>query len=154
MTPRASEPAQFDLSRWGAHLGRALRRRCPNCGGGPLFRRWIVMSTRCPQCHLLTDRGEPDYFLGSYVINFVVAEFTIAFSALGAILWLWPDVDWNLVKWGLMATIIPVPIVFYPWARTLWLAVDLVMRPPTLADLDAHGENLVREAPTPPPAER
>ena len=111
------------------------------------------MSTRCPQCHLLTDRGEPDYFLGSYVINFVVAEFTIAFSALGAILWLWPDVDWNLVKWGLMATIIPVPIVFYPWARTLWLAVDLVMRPPTLADLDAHGENLVREAPTPPPAE-
>lgn len=138
----ASEPVQFDARRWTRHLGRALRRRCPNCGGGPLFRRWIVMRRSCPDCHLLTDRGEADYFLGSYVVNFVTAEFVIALGALAAVLWSWPDVDWMLLKWSLMATIVPVPVLFYPWAKTLWLAIDLSLRPPTLADLEAHGENL------------
>jgi hypothetical protein len=47
-----------------------------------------------------------------------------------------------LLKWSLMATIVPVPVLFYPWAKTLWLAIDLSLRPPTLADLEAHGENL------------
>lgn len=100
------------------------------------------MARHCPRCHLLTDRGEPDYFLGSYVVNFVVAEFVIAIGALMAITWSWPDVDWNAVKWGLMGTMIPVPILFYPYAKTLWLAIDLVLRPITLSDLEGHGENL------------
>ena len=137
-----ADPSQLRFERWWTHLSRALKRRCPNCGGGPLFRRWIVISRSCPQCHLLTDRGEADYFIGSYVVNFVTAEFMIALGALVAIGSMWPDVDWTRIKWALWASIIPVPIFFYPWAKTIWLAIDLVLRPATLSDLEAHGENL------------
>lgn len=99
------------------------------------------MRHSCPRCHLILDRNEPDYFLGSYVINFVTAEFIIAAGTLGAILYTWPDVPWNGIKWTLIALMVPVPFVFYPFAKTLWLAIDLTLRPPTWADFEGHGEN-------------
>jgi uncharacterized protein (DUF983 family) len=136
-----SDPLQLDLRRALTHVGRALRLRCPHCGGGPLFRRWLVVRASCPTCHLVLDRGEPDYFIGGYLVNFVAAELAIALGALGAVLWTWPDVPWNGIKWALLALMVPLPIVTYPWAKTLWLAVDLTLRPVTLADLAGHGEN-------------
>jgi hypothetical protein len=33
------------------------------------------------------------------------------------------------------------PILFYPFAKCIWLAMDLVFRPLTLQDLEGHGEN-------------
>ena len=122
-------------------LTRGLRRRCPNCGGGPLFRRWLVMRATCPRCHLKLDRGEPDYFLGGYVVNFVAAELLIVAVAFAAAVLTWPDVPWKAIQWGLLLLMVPVPILFYPFAKSLWLAVDLVFRPVTLADLEGHGEN-------------
>jgi uncharacterized protein (DUF983 family) len=145
--PARRDPVQFDLSRALTHLGRALRLRCPNCGTGGLFRRWIVMRRTCPGCHLILDRGEADYFIGGYVVNFVTAEFIIALGALGAIWATWPDVPWGTVKWGLILLMVPAPLVTYPFAKLTWLAIDLILRPPTLSDLEGHGENL-------PPAER
>ena len=129
------------------HLRRALVLRCPNCGGGGLFRRWVLMRKTCPTCHLITDRGEADYFMGGYVVNFVTAEFMIAFIAFGVVLATWPEVPWNGLKWGLLSVMIPAPFVTYPFSKTVWLAIDLTLRPPTLSDLDGHGENVPREEP-------
>lgn len=33
-------------------LRRGLRRRCPQCGQGKLFRRWYHLEDRCPYCSL------------------------------------------------------------------------------------------------------
>ena len=99
------------------------------------------MERTCPRCHLILDRNEPDYFLGSYVINFVTAEFIIALGTLASVLLTWPDVPWTTIKWSLLALMVPVPILFYPFAKTLWLAIDLSLRPPTWSDLAGHGEN-------------
>lgn len=141
------DPVQFQLGRALRHLGRALRLRCPNCGQPGLFRRWIHLRHSCPRCHLILDRREPDYFLGGYVVNFVVAEFIIAFGALGAVIWSWPDVPWDTIKWTLILLMIPAPVLTYPFSKLTWLAIDLTLRPPTWADLEGHGENL-------PPGER
>jgi hypothetical protein len=108
------------------------------------------MRPTCPRCHLKLDRGEADYFIGSYTVNFVTAELLICAGALGVILLTWPEVPWTGLKWGLMAAILPVPILFYPFAKTIWLAIDLTFRPPTPSDLEGHGENLPVGA-TPPP---
>lgn len=135
------DPMQFDLSRWRTHLLRGISRRCPNCGTRGLFTRWVVMRKHCPGCHLTLNRNENDYFLGSYVINFVAAEFVIAISSLGLVLYTWPDVPWTAIKWGLVLLMIPVPILFYPFAKTIWLAIDLSLRPPIWADFAGHGEN-------------
>lgn len=110
-----------------------------------MFTRWLVMRRACPRCHLILDRGEQDYFIGGYVVNFVTAEFTIAFAALAAILFTWPDVPWDAIKWSLITLMVPAPVVTYPFAKLVWLAIDLTLRPPTWADLDGHGENLPPE---------
>jgi uncharacterized protein (DUF983 family) len=142
------DPVQFDLARAARHVARALLLRCPNCGGGGLFKRWVHMESTCSRCHLKLDRGEADYFIGGYVINFVTAEFAVAAGALAAILLTWPDVPWNAVKWGLLALMVPLPVLTYPVAKTLWLAIDLVFRPVTWADLAGHGENAGADAPS------
>ncbi|MEJ2539201.1 MAG: DUF983 domain-containing protein [Gemmatimonadota bacterium] len=140
-----SDPVQFDLRRGAVHLWRGVRLRCPNCGGGGLFTRWVQMRRTCPSCHLILDRREPDYFLGGYVVNFVTAEFTIALGALAAIVLTWPAVPWTLIKWSLILLMIPAPVITYPFSKTIWLAIDLTLRPPTWADLEWHGENVPAE---------
>jgi len=103
------------------------------------------MKRSCPRCHLILDRGEPDYFLGGYVVNFVTAEFTIALGALAAVMLTWPDVPWNTIKWSLLLLMVPAPLVTYPFSKLVWLGIDLTLRPATWADLEGHGENVPAE---------
>jgi hypothetical protein len=42
------------------------------------------------------------------------------------------------------------PVLFFPWSRTVWLAIDLLMRPPTDAELDAGVEGVRVRPPDPP----
>ncbi|MGD8360123.1 MAG: DUF983 domain-containing protein [Gemmatimonadota bacterium] len=122
-------------------IWRALRLRCPNCEGGPLFSRWVKMRGSCPSCQLLLDRGEGDYFLGGYTINFLASELFIVLGAGVGIVLTWPDVPWRLLTWSLVLLMLVAPVIFYPFAKTLWLATDLIFRPLTLKDLEGHGEN-------------
>jgi len=87
------------------------------------------MVSTCPRCGLRLDRGEHDYFLGAFVVNFVTTELVIVVSAFGVAFVTWPEVPWTGLKWGLLALMVPVPILFYPVAKTIWLAVDLTFRP-------------------------
>src|SRR5204862_545453 len=41
------------------------RLRCPNCGGGPLFKNWLRMQLRCPTCGMRLERGEAGYQVGA-----------------------------------------------------------------------------------------
>ena len=93
------------------------------------------MRERCPGCRLLLDRGEADHFIGGYVVNFVGAEFAIAAGGLAWVVLSWPDVPWTALKWGLLGMMVPLPILTYPLAKTLWLAIDLTLRPFGPADL-------------------
>ena len=44
-------------------LLRGLRRRCPRCGEGPLFRRWIDAYDRCSACGLQYQRNQGDLWI-------------------------------------------------------------------------------------------
>jgi uncharacterized protein (DUF983 family) len=140
----AEGPAQLNPRRAVTFLWRAIRLRCPNCGGGRIFSRWVKMKSACPSCHLLLDRGEGDYFLGGYTVNFVVSELLIVAGAALGIIVTWPEVPWRLITWALVGLMLVAPIAFYPFAKTLWLAADLTFRPLTLKDLAGHGENTHR----------
>jgi uncharacterized protein (DUF983 family) len=122
-------------------IGRALRLRCPHCGVRGLFRRWVNARASCPRCHLLLDRGEADYFIGSFTLNFIVAELAIVVAG-GAFVWaVWPDVPWTALEIALVALMIPFPVFTYPFAKLVWLAIDLAIRPPRIGDFAGHGEN-------------
>lgn len=110
-------------------IGRAVRRRCPRCAGGPLFRDWFHLHPSCPDCGLLTDRGESDYFLGALLVNLVVSEVLVAVVVLVIILVSWPSPPWVVILYGGLALGVGVPVVFYPLSKTVWLAVDLQFQP-------------------------
>lgn len=39
---------------------RGVRRRCPHCGRGPLFVRWVTLHRRCSHCGLVYLRNQGD----------------------------------------------------------------------------------------------
>jgi uncharacterized protein (DUF983 family) len=110
-------------------FARALRRRCPNCGAGPVIARWIHTRPACPRCRLRLDRGEPDYFLGAIVFNMAFAEGLFAAALLAVLLWTWPNPPWDVLYYGGIVGLIVAPILFYPYSKLLWLAFDLLFRP-------------------------
>jgi uncharacterized protein (DUF983 family) len=120
-------------------IARGLARRCPLCASGGLFRRWVEPRSSCPRCQLKLDRGESDFFLGAYTLNFIVAELVlVGFLLLGVVL-TWPDVPWQALLWIGAPLVVLMPVLFYPVSRTLWLAIDLAMRPPTPNDFPEPG---------------
>jgi uncharacterized protein (DUF983 family) len=110
-------------------FGRALYLRCPRCGGGKLLRSWTKMRTECPTCGLHLEREEQDFWLGGYLINFVVAELLVAATIIVVLLATWPNVPWTALQYGAAALVIAAPFAFYPFSRLLWLAIDLILRP-------------------------
>jgi len=115
-------------------LVRAARLRCPHCGGGPLRSGWIGTVSRCPSCGLRLDRGEPDYFLGSYTINLLGALMLAAAIAVLAIAR--PDWPKPVLYGSGVAAIVVFALWFYPFSRLLWLAFDLVFRKARATDFE------------------
>lgn len=73
-------------------FGRALRRRCPRCGGRGIFKNYFNMRERCPTCGIALDRGESeDYWLGAYAVNLVVGETAAVVGTMIYIFGTWPD---------------------------------------------------------------
>jgi uncharacterized protein (DUF983 family) len=110
-------------------LGRAALRRCPNCGERDIWRGWLTIRDRCPRCGIRLDLGESDHFYGAYMLNFIAAELAVAFAFVVTLVVTWPTVPWTAVTWGTVVIAVVAPFLFYPFTRTLWLAVDLAVRP-------------------------
>ena len=114
---------------------RALLLRCPRCGGRRIWRSWFHMKHSCPTCGLVFDRSESeDYWLGAYMFNLVAAEIAAVVIAVVVLIATWPNVPWNFV-WGLSIVLaMLMPVLFFPFARDLWLAWDLYFRPTESGD--------------------
>jgi uncharacterized protein (DUF983 family) len=122
-------------------LGRALRRRCPLCGGGGLFRGWVEPRPACPRCQLKLNRGEGDFFVGAYTVNFIATELLLAAFLLVGVLIRWPEVPWDLLLWVGAPLMVLGPVLSYPISRTVWLALDLTLRPPGPTDFPEPGHD-------------
>src|SRR5687768_775276 len=114
-----SRPGSTGRRRALEILGRAIQRRCPRCGSDGIFRSWFRMVPRCPACGLLTDRGEQGYLVGAYMFNIAIAELVFALVLVTILVVTWPDPPWNLLMYGGAALMILLPMVFYPFAKTL-----------------------------------
>lgn len=121
---------------WSLMLRRGAIRRCPRCGGGKLFRTWWSMRDRCPRCGLRFVREE-GYFTGVYLVNFGVVLAVLFVMVMGVALWLGSHPDASAVPFLVAgaAIAVVVPIVFYPFARTIWAALDLAMTPMELDEI-------------------
>src|SRR5262249_46233839 len=113
---------------------RAMRLRCPHCGGGPIFVTWSRLVPNCPVCGLGLERGEQGYWLGAYFFNLMAVE-TVFSISMPAFLWYtWPEPPWGIFQITTAVLMVIVPIVFFPFSKTLFLAFDLMVRPPADED--------------------
>jgi len=114
--------------------GRALRLHCPVCGARGVTRGWVTVRPACPRCHLRLDRGEPDYWIGAMLFNLIAAETLFAAGLVVTLVLTWPEPPWDALYWGSIVGMIVLPIVTYPITKLVWLAFDLVFRPPDEGD--------------------
>ncbi len=115
------------MNRFLTASGRAVLRRCPYCGGSGIFAGWFTVKERCPECHTLYAY-EDGYFLGAYVINLVSTEFL----TVAIVIWMIAATDMSVRQMQLTGITLAVamPLLFYPIAQLLWVALDVALHPP------------------------
>ena len=130
MDPRpidSDDPRTLGL---GARLvSRALTLRCPACGARGAFASWFTLTDACLRCALRLHHGPHDHFVGTTLVNFLVAELTWAVGFATYLVLAWPDPAWDALTYVSVAFMAVLPVVLYPFTRLTWLAVDLYFRP-------------------------
>lgn len=89
-----------------------------------MFSNWASLREFCSTCGLKFER-EPGYWTGALIINMAIALFVFLALLVGGMLVFWPDVPWNALWVSTMASMVIVPIVFYPWSKSIWMAIEL-----------------------------
>ena len=143
---------------WGRLLWRGATKRCPRCGGGHLYRGWFRMVDRCGRCGLRFER-EPGFFVGAYLINFAIVIVLLFVVCMGYVAMKAVDASAPLMPIMVVGLVLAVaaPVLFYPFSRTLWSAIDIGMTPLTADEVDGAAAALARgevgvAATTPPVA--
>lgn len=133
MTPDADLPAELGRSPSTSRLlRRGLTRRCPACGQGGLFHRWMTMLERCPRCGLTFERIE-GHWIGAIGMNTIVSFGALLVSTIVLLVSTLPDAPVRTLILINVSVAAIVPLLFHPFSRTLWTAIDIAMRP-----LEAH----------------
>lgn len=143
--PHHSNAPELDSTRALRLLWRALRLRCPRCATRGIFATWTRLRDRCPGCGMALERRESDYFIGAYMVNLVAVEILLALLIL-VVLLSFPTPPWDVLEIVAPILMLAGAVGCYPFAKTTWLAVDLLLRPMSDEELATH------EAPTPPRA--
>ena len=111
-----------------AALARGLRKRCPRCGRGKVFRTFFKMNDACSVCGYAFLR-EPGYWTGAMTVNIAACEAWFFLLFVGTLVFTMPDVEWGLLLLFAVVTNGLLPIVFFPHSRTLWMSIDLYFHP-------------------------
>jgi hypothetical protein len=59
----------------------------------------------------------------------MVTEGVFFAAFVGALVLTWPTPPWDRLIWGDMALMVLFPMFFFPWSKTLFIAIDLTFRP-------------------------
>jgi len=110
-------------------LFRGMTKRCPLCGLGRLFRRWFLVKERCPRCNFPLERIE-GHWIGAVGMNTVVSFGSMLATIVVGFAVTHPDPPIGTLLVVTLLVALLVPLLFFPFSRTLWSAIDLAMRPP------------------------
>jgi len=121
---------QQSLPSNGKMISRSILRRCPNCGNHHAwFTSWFKQGDRCVGCGIKRTRDTDGHELGSMTVASVV-NIVLIMIALGiAIAITAPDVPVLTLYIVLASAALVFPVSTWPMTHTLWMAIDLMMRP-------------------------
>jgi uncharacterized protein (DUF983 family) len=109
-------------------LRRGLLKRCAICGARGLFHGWFRMRSHCPRCGTKFER-EAGFFVGALFVNFGLTEVVMFAWLAGSTLATLPSPDVRLLVGGSVAVCLVLPVLLYPFSKTVWFAIHLAMQP-------------------------
>jgi len=103
------------------------------------------MVERCPGCGLRFER-EPGFFVGAYLINFAIVIILLFVLCMGYVAMKAIDESASLLPIMVVGLVLAVvaPTFCYPYARTLWSAIDIGMTPLSREEIDDAADALAR----------
>ena len=104
---------------------RGLLLQCPYCGQGHIIRYPFWIEDCCPRCGY-RFAPESGYFVGGYALNLVGVE--IIGLVIIVIILLRSNLSLYQQEFIGIGFAILLPILFFPWSRTLWMALDLTIQ--------------------------
>ena len=116
-------------------LARGLARRCPVCGQGGLFVRWFSLAERCPRCRLRFERIE-GHWLGALGLNTIVSFVGLFVVVVAGLLLSHPEFAMVPLVVAAAVTAVVLPLAFFPSSKTMWTAIDILMRPLEAGEAD------------------
>jgi len=99
------------------------------------------MKETCPSCGLSLASGNR---VGAYIFNIATAEMVMTIVIVAIVLRTWPTAPWALLQYLAPSMMVVMPLVFYPFSKLLWVAMDLAMHPNAEPDALVHGEVRIR----------
>ena len=116
MGAMAGTPASFRTM-----ISRGVRRRCPVCGEGRIFRSFLKLRRSCTSCGWLVER-EPGAVTGPMYLIAIVSQFFAVFLFL----LLWLGTDWTTTTQLLVALplITLFSLIALPVTKGAWVAVE------------------------------
>jgi uncharacterized protein (DUF983 family) len=109
-------------------LARGVAGRCPHCGGRGVLVGWARLADRCPTCGLWLHRSN-GMSMGSLGINTVATFATLFAVQVTGLVLTWPDFPVTTLIAIALSWAVVFPIAFHRSAQTLWLAMDVLLRP-------------------------
>jgi hypothetical protein len=85
-------------------------------------------------CGLGFERGEQGYWLGAYFFNLMAVETVFTVWVVGFLWYTWPEPPWELFQVTTVILMLVTPFAFFRYSKTLFLAFDLWVRPPSEDD--------------------
>ncbi len=93
-----------------------------------MFRTWWRMLAACSVCGYSYEREE-GYWVGALIINLAVAELCFALLFAVVVVVTMPEIPWQPLLAAALVTNAVLPALFYPYSKTLWMALDLYLHP-------------------------
>lgn len=120
---------------FGRMLCRALVLHCPWCGARRTFiRRWFGKFDRCRTCGIRWRREE-GFELGAVTVNTVLTFVVLTVAMTVGFIATSPDIPVLPMVLSLVGVAVLMPILIYPFTFTIWLAFDLAVHRPDVAEL-------------------
>jgi uncharacterized protein (DUF983 family) len=98
----------------------------------------------CPRCGHHFER-EQGYWLGAVIVNTAVTFGLFIVIGISIMVFTWPEVPWNAL---LIVTLVfngLFPVWFYPFSKTIWVGLDLAVRPSETGQTPTAGRRSARE---------
>jgi uncharacterized protein (DUF983 family) len=95
---------------------------------------------KCRVCGYALKRGNPAYFSGAIVINYLLGAGGTLAMMLALVALTWPSVPWKALGYVVPVLVVVVVLLLNPVSKAILMAVDVRMRPITEDEL-VHGSH-------------